>query len=128
MATDFNVLSADMISTMTWPINALEELRDAELLGDTKAIAELSKIDFSSLINAQRAYKSAIIKSTTIQTLVRMLVPRMQKGPRERTERDENVISLILHIWRNLAAIKDRSVSSFSSAEAMAEANMQVCA
>lgn len=45
---------------------------------------------------------------------------------RNRSGRDENVISLILHIWRNLAAIKDKALSGYRSAETIEEANLQV--
>jgi replication fork protection complex subunit Tof1/Swi1 len=44
---------------------------------------------------------------------------------RDRTERDENIISLILHIWRNLAAIKDRPPSIYQSSETIEESHLQ---
>lgn len=139
---------ADLIAAMTWPINVVEELREAHAQdnGDRKRIDAAMKIDYSSLLAAQRAYKSAILKSGAIKTLFKMLTPRLDKGMRyatsktttkrtrlivlyarrERSERDENVISLILHIWRNLAAIKDKALSGYRSAETIEEANLQV--
>lgn len=45
---------------------------------------------------------------------------------RERTERDENVISLVLHVFRNLAYIKDRPTSSYHSADSIEESSLQV--
>jgi replication fork protection complex subunit Tof1/Swi1 len=65
---------------MTWPINALEELREAELNGDKATIEAMRKIDWSSLMASQRAYKSAILKSGAIGALFKMLAPRLQKG------------------------------------------------
>lgn len=130
---------------MTWPINVIDELRDAELSGDKAAIAAINKVDYSSLITAQRNYKSSVLKSGAIKTLFRILVPRLEKGLRsvvtciqkqqvthqafnyrDRTQRDENIISLILHIWRNLAAIRDRAFSTYHSAESLEEASLQV--
>lgn len=45
---------------------------------------------------------------------------------RDRSERDENVISLILHIFRNLAAIEDRRATANNSTETIEQANLQV--
>lgn len=65
---------------MTWPINALEELREAELTGDKSTIEAMRKIDFSTLLSQHRAYKAAIVKSGAITALFKMLAPRLQKG------------------------------------------------
>lgn len=47
-------------------------------------------------------------------------------GPgRERSEKDNNVISLVLHTFRNLAAMKDR-VSTSDSADAIEQSTLQV--
>lgn len=44
---------------------------------------------------------------------------------RERTTKDENIISLVLHTFRNLAALKDR-VSISDSADAIEQSGLQV--
>lgn len=44
---------------------------------------------------------------------------------RERTQKDENIISLILHTFRNLAAIQDRASTS-ESADAIEQSSLQV--
>lgn len=44
---------------------------------------------------------------------------------RERTTKDENIISLVLHTFRNLAALKDR-VSISDSADAIERSGLQV--
>ncbi len=69
---------------MTWPINVVEELREAHAQdnGDKKRIDAAMKIDYSSLLAAQRVYKSAILKSGAIKTLFKMLAPRLDKGMR----------------------------------------------
>lgn len=74
--------TADLIAAMTWPINALEELKEVELMGDKKALEEARKRDYSTLINHQRVYKANILKSGAIKTLFRMLMPRLNKGVR----------------------------------------------
>lgn len=45
---------------------------------------------------------------------------------RERTDRDQNVINLILHLFRNLAAIEDRKAKSTASTEAIEQSHLQV--
>jgi hypothetical protein len=112
---------------MTWPINVIEELREAELTGNKSSIESLSKVDYLSLLHAQRSYKKSLLKNGQfIKTLVRILVPRLEKGFRDRNTRDENVISLVLHVWRNLCAIKDKTASTYHSADAVEEATLQV--
>lgn len=70
---------ADLIAAMTWPINAMEELREAELTGDKATIEAMRKIDFSTLLSHHRAYKAALVKSGAIAALFKMLAPRLQK-------------------------------------------------
>lgn len=119
--------AADLIAAMTWPINVIEELREAELTGNKSSIESLSKVDYLSLLHAQRSYKKSLLKNGQfIKTLVRILVPRLEKGFRDRNTRDENVISLVLHVWRNLCAIKDKTASTYHSADAVEEATLQV--
>lgn len=72
--------TADLIAAMTWPINAMEELREAELTGDKSTIDAMRKIDFSTLLAQHRAYKQAMVKSGAIGALFKMLAPRLQKG------------------------------------------------
>lgn len=67
---------------MTWPINVIEELREAELSGNKKQIEEISRVDYVGLIAAQRQYKRDVLKGGVIKTLVRILVPRLERGLR----------------------------------------------
>ena len=50
------------MGAMTWPINVAEELRDAQLLDELK-----KTIDYTSLITAQLAYKSSILRSGALR-------------------------------------------------------------
>ena len=45
---------------------------------------------------------------------------------REREEKDERIISLILHIIRNLLSIKDAVGSTFTSGDAFEKSTLQV--
>ncbi|CEQ41477.1 SPOSA6832_03222, partial [Sporobolomyces salmonicolor] len=131
----------ELIGAMTWPINVAEELRDAQLLGELK-----QTIDYSTLLNAQLSYKSEILRSGALRQMHIILGNSLAKnrrcvafvelrrpealisvggGSRDRTPKDENVISLVLHTFRNLAAMKDRVLTS-ESADAIEESSLQV--
>ncbi|KAJ7208162.1 timeless protein-domain-containing protein [Mycena haematopus] len=89
---------ADLMSAMTWPIDMAEEL--AELDPDERA-------EFTQLHQSHRAYKAAILQPAVMSALFGLLLPPLAKTPRERTLRDNQVAALVLHIVRNLAAIRD---------------------
>ncbi|KAF7338588.1 Topoisomerase 1-associated factor 1 [Mycena venus] len=89
---------ADLMSAMTWPIDMAEEL--AELEPDDRA-------EFTQLRQSHRAYKAAILQPAVMSALFGLLLPPLAKAPRERTLRDNQVAALVLHIVRNLAAIRD---------------------
>ncbi|KAJ7672486.1 timeless protein-domain-containing protein [Mycena polygramma] len=89
---------ADLMSAMTWPIDMAEEL--AELEPDERA-------EFTQLRQSHRHYKAAILQPAVMSALFGILLPPLAKAPRERTLRDNQVAALILHIVRNLAAIRD---------------------
>ncbi|KAJ7178128.1 timeless protein-domain-containing protein [Mycena filopes] len=89
---------ADLISAMTWPIDMAEEL--AELDPGEQA-------DFTQLKQAHQHYKATILQPAVMTALFGLLLPPLAKLPRERTLRDNQVAGLILHIVRNLAAIRD---------------------
>lgn len=107
---DFRVslLCSDLISALTWPIDIASELKEMNELLDQENKRELKQIDFSGLISAQLSYKRDILNAGALAHMFRLIVPSLQKGKRERTEKDENIISLILHIIRNLVALKDK--------------------
>ncbi|KAF8185006.1 timeless protein-domain-containing protein [Mycena galopus ATCC 62051] len=89
---------ADLMSAMTWPIDMAEEL--AELDPDERA-------EFTQLHQSHRAYKAAILQPAVMSALFGLLLPPLAKARRERTLRDNQVAALVLHIVRNLAAIRD---------------------
>ncbi|GAA5831127.1 hypothetical protein JCM3766R1_006246 [Sporobolomyces carnicolor] len=109
----------ELIGAMTWPINVAEELKDAQILGELK-----QSVDYTTLIDAQLSYKSAILRSGSLRQIMRILANSLEKSRRDRTQKDENVISLVLHTFRNLAAIQDR-VSTSTSADAIEQSSLQ---
>ena len=114
--------AADLIGAMTWPIDVIEELREADMAG---AKPEGQQADYSSLQAAQLAYKAALLRTGALKSLFRLVLPSLEKERRDRTERDENMLSLVLHIIRNLAAIRDKPRSAFNSADSLELSTMQ---
>ncbi|GAA5867194.1 hypothetical protein JCM3774_002365 [Rhodotorula dairenensis] len=109
----------ELIGAMTWPIDVAQELRDAKLLGGLKA-----GMDYATLIAAQRSYKAAILKEGVLRHMMVILANSLQKSRRDRTQKDENVISLVLHVFRNLAYLTDRHTTS-TSATALEDSQLQ---
>ncbi|GAA5975641.1 hypothetical protein JCM10908_005228 [Rhodotorula pacifica] len=109
----------ELMGAMTWPIDVAQELRDAKLLGGLKA-----GMDYATLIAAQRSYKAAILKEGVLRHMMVILASSLQKSRRDRTQKDENVISLVLHVFRNLAYLTDRHTTS-TSATAIEDSQLQ---
>ncbi|TKA58341.1 hypothetical protein B0A53_00079 [Rhodotorula sp. CCFEE 5036] len=109
----------ELIGAMTWPIDVAQELKDAKLLGGLKA-----GMDYATLIAAQRSYKAAILKEGVLRHMMIILANSLQKSRRDRTQKDENVISLVLHVFRNLAYLTDRHTTS-TSATAIEDSQLQ---
>ncbi|KAG8943281.1 Topoisomerase 1-associated factor 1 [Tulasnella sp. 424] len=109
---------ADLITAMTWPIDVAEELKelDDELDGKT---------DYTTLIEAQRSYKAAMLRPGAIAALFSIMVPPLAKSKKERNERDNQIINLILHCFRNLAFIKDPPPNIYASGEQAEFASLQ---
>ncbi|KAG0150956.1 hypothetical protein CROQUDRAFT_130388 [Cronartium quercuum f. sp. fusiforme G11] len=102
------LLCCDLVSALTWPIDIASELKEINELEDEEEKRRLSRIDFSGLIAAQQSYKRDILRSGSLAHIFKLIVPSLQKGKRERTEKDENIISMILHVIRNLVALRDK--------------------
>lgn len=113
--------AAELIGAMTWPINVTSELNAAQ------AEDTLEKsTDYTSLIAAQLSYKATILQTGALRPLLRLMTPSLEKTRRDRTEKDENIISLILHIFRNLAGLRDGSGGRSASAESIEQSTLQV--
>ncbi|KAM0754978.1 timeless-domain-containing protein [Meredithblackwellia eburnea MCA 4105] len=109
----------ELMGAMTWPINVVEELRDAQ------EIDQLTRtIDYTSLISAQMSYKAAILRTGSLRAMFQLMSPSLSKTQRERSEKDNNIISLVLHTFRNLAFLKDK-ISTTDSADAIELSTLQ---
>ncbi|KAG9123429.1 Topoisomerase 1-associated factor 1 [Ceratobasidium sp. 392] len=104
------VACADVIAAMTWPIDIAQELKELDEQYDEKT-------DYATLLLAQLHYKEALSRPEVLKALQNIMMPCMAKDRRSRVERDSQIISLVLHIFRNLLALKDppRTSSSLSS-------------
>ncbi|KAF9266348.1 timeless-domain-containing protein [Marasmius fiardii PR-910] len=91
---------ADLLTAMTWPIDLAEELKELD--------DQLDKgTDYTQLLQSHLHYKAALLKPGVIQALFGIMIPPLVKPPRERMERDMQIVNVILHLFRNLAFIKD---------------------
>ncbi|CAO1639412.1 unnamed protein product [Sympodiomycopsis kandeliae] len=133
----------DLLTSITWPVDAQREVREAAQRGDdTEALGHLFSLE-SNMIS----YKAAILrqrsgevgsKSTTTQdtnvltSIMRfILLPSLSKPRHQRNERDLGTISMSLHFFRNLLAIRDPIATTLSSAEQISNAGLQselICA
>ncbi|CAO1638257.1 unnamed protein product [Parajaminaea phylloscopi] len=130
----------DLLTSITWPVDAYAELRVAEARG-------LPTDNFASLLRLQRgmiAYKAATLRQRSgetgtsdmgrevLPTVMRhILIPSLSKPRHHRNERDVGTVSMVLHFFRNLLAIPDPTATSLSSNEEISNSMLQsdlVCA
>ncbi|GMK55868.1 hypothetical protein CspeluHIS016_0209240 [Cutaneotrichosporon spelunceum] len=92
------LMACDLIAALTWPIDVAAELKELQDEGPVVT-------DYASLLRAQVEYKAQILKSDTLRCVLVLMLPCF--GKERRDQRDDRVISLCLHIVRNLLAIRD---------------------
>lgn len=88
----------ELIVPLTWPF---EKGSDQMTVNHHRHLPVLQ--------HAQAAYKSAILRHPSNKILVnvvRIALPSMAVPAKERTERDEGIIKLVLYFFRNLAIIE----------------------
>ena len=94
------IACADLMAAMTWPIDLAEELKELD--------EEYDKgVDYTQLTLSHLHYKVALLKPGVIQALFGITLPCLAKAPKERKERDVQIINVVLYLIRNLAFIKD---------------------
>lgn len=104
------IAAADLMTAMTWPIDMAEELQELD--------EELDKgTDYTQLLQSHLHYKSALLKPGVIEALFGIMLPPLAKTAKERTERDGQVVNIVLHLIRNLAFIKDLPSNMHLSAD-----------
>ncbi|OCF42971.1 topoisomerase 1-associated factor 1 [Kwoniella heveanensis CBS 569] len=93
------LVACDLIAALTWPIDVASELKEMEDEPDVVT-------DYASLLRAQVEYKATILQSSgPLRCLLALMLPSLAKPRKD--EKHQRVISLGLHVVRNLLAIKD---------------------
>lgn len=124
----------DLLTSITWPIDAEREVRLAKARGeDTNDLAYLFTLE-----NTMVTYKSAVLRqrsgevgtktsNTDVLSCVMrfVLLPSLAKPRHHRNERDIGTISMCLHFFRNMLAIRDPVATTLSSAEQISNAALQ---
>lgn len=113
------IASADLVTAMTWPIDLAEELKELDEEEDIGT-------DYTTLIYAQLSYKASLLQTGVLQALFNILIPCLAKDKRERGERDKQITNVILHLFRNLAFIKDLPSNTNLSADQAELSSLQV--
>ena len=109
---------ADLMTAMTWPIDLAEELKELD--------EELDRgTDYTQLMQSHLHYKMALLKPGVIQALFGIILSPLAKSPKERKERDGQIINVVLHLIRNLAFIKDLPANSHLSPDQAEFSNLQ---
>lgn len=104
------VAAADLCCAMTWPIDMAEELKELD--------EEFDKgVDYTQLLQSHLEYKQALLGPGVIQALFGIMLPPLAKTPKERAQRDGQVVNVVLHLIRNLAFIRDARRDIRSSAD-----------
>jgi replication fork protection complex subunit Tof1/Swi1 len=124
--------ATDLLAALTWPIDVAQELK--ELAEDDADIVT----DYASLLRAQVEYKALLLKSNTLLRVMQLVIPclaRVSAGSnsskfgildRQGIEKDKRIVSLMLHLARNLLAIRDPIANGQETGEKQELATLQV--
>ncbi|KZO99089.1 timeless-domain-containing protein [Calocera viscosa TUFC12733] len=97
------VACADLITSMTWPMDLPAELQELHEQGITGP-----STDYPLLVRALLSYKSAITHHPgAVRALVLVGLPPLAILPNKRTEREKQIVNVVLHCIRNVLAIRD---------------------
>ncbi|KAJ9108278.1 hypothetical protein QFC19_002526 [Naganishia cerealis] len=123
--------AADLLAALTWPIDVAQELK--ELAEDDADVVT----DYASLLRAQVEYKALLVQSNTLLRVMQLLLPclaRIAAGSnssrfglldRQGIEKDKRIMSLVLHLVRNLLAIRDPIANGQETGEKQEFARLQ---
>ncbi|KZV75695.1 timeless-domain-containing protein [Peniophora sp. CONT] len=112
------VACVDLITAMTWPIDLAEELKELDDEADRRA-------DYTVLVQSHLHYKAALLRPGVLQALFQVMIMLLTKEKKVRTERDIQIMSVILHLIRNLAFIRDMPPNIHASVEQAEFSNLQ---
>ncbi|KAJ9122390.1 hypothetical protein QFC22_001812 [Naganishia vaughanmartiniae] len=123
--------AADLLAALTWPIDVAQELK--ELAEDDADVVT----DYASLLRAQVEYKALLLQSNTLLRIMQLLLPclaRIAAGSngkkfglldRQGIDKDKRIVSLVLHLVRNLLAIRDPIANGQETGEKQEFARLQ---
>lgn len=94
------IACVDLMTAMTWPIDMAEELKELDEEEDKNA-------DFTHLLESHLHYKAALVRPGIMNALFNIVIPPLSKSLSERTEKDCQLVTVILYLIRNLAFVKD---------------------
>ncbi|EJU01446.1 hypothetical protein DACRYDRAFT_16139 [Dacryopinax primogenitus] len=98
-----NGTPADLITSMTWPMDLPAELQELHEQGITGP-----STDYPLLTRALLSYKSAITHHAgAVRALVLVALPSLAVAPNKRTEREKQIVNVVFHCIRNVLAIRD---------------------
>ena len=104
------IACADLMTAMTWPIDMAEELKELD--------EELDKgTDYTQLLQSHLYYKAALLRPGVMEALFGVVLSALGKDSKARTERDVQVVGVVLYLVRNLAFIKDLPANMNASAD-----------
>lgn len=112
------IACVDLMTAMTWPIDMAEELKELD--------EQLDKgTDYTQLLQSHLNYKAALLKPGVMQALFGIMLPPLAKHPKQRVERDGQIINVVLHLIRNMAFIKDLTPNIHLSADQLEYSGLQ---
>lgn len=125
---------ADLVAAMTWPIDIAEELKELDELRDEQDPA--AGAEYTELRQSHLHYKAALLRPGVLRALLALAVPclaRVSAGGGKSSsaresraaERDAQVVSVVLHVVRNLAFIADAPANVHLSADQAELASLQ---
>ncbi|THU97519.1 timeless-domain-containing protein, partial [Dendrothele bispora CBS 962.96] len=112
------VSCTDLIMAMTWPIDLAEELKELDDVLDRGA-------DYTQLLTSHLHYKASLLQPGVIQALFGLVLPPLAKDRKSRTERDGQIVNIVLHLIRNLAFIRDLPPNTHASADQVEFSTLQ---
>ncbi|KAI0293651.1 timeless protein-domain-containing protein [Multifurca ochricompacta] len=108
----------DLITAMTWPIDLAEELKELD--------EELDRgTDYTQLLQSHLHYKAALLRTGVLQAFFGIILPCLARSPKTRTERDVQIVNVVLHVLRNLAFIRDLPANVHLSTDQAEFASLQ---
>jgi len=112
------IACVDLMTAMTWPIDLAEELKELDEEEDKNA-------DFTHLLESHLRYKASLVTKDVMNALFAIVIPPLSKAPSQRTDRDFQLVSIVLYLIRNLAFVKDLRQSANLSANQLEFTSLQ---